>query len=275
MRPQTLIAILCIATGCYSFVGTSSAAEPMKSAVPLIRAHAHNDYEHQRPLLDALDHGFCSVEADIYLVEGTLLVAHDRDKVRPDRTLQSLYLDPLRARVKANGGRVYPKGPSVMLLIDIKSDAEQTYAVLRTVLKEYADILTEFTADQTTTNAVTVVLSGNRPRQTMANEARRHAAYDGRLSDLESNASPHLIPLVSDNWRLHFKWLGVGPMPDDEKRKLNGIVSQVHRQGCKVRFWATPDRPEIWKELYDSRIDLINTDNLAGLQTFLLTSAGK
>jgi hypothetical protein len=27
---------------------------------PLPRAHAHNDYEHERPLLDALDHGFTS-----------------------------------------------------------------------------------------------------------------------------------------------------------------------------------------------------------------------
>ncbi|MEU9588105.1 hypothetical protein AB0D70_32420, partial [Streptomyces werraensis] len=39
-------------------------------AQPLPRAHAHNDYEHDRPLLDALDHGFTSVEADIYLVDG-------------------------------------------------------------------------------------------------------------------------------------------------------------------------------------------------------------
>ena len=37
-------------------------AEP----VPLIHAHAHNDYQHKRPLLDALDHDFCSVEADVY-----------------------------------------------------------------------------------------------------------------------------------------------------------------------------------------------------------------
>ncbi len=46
---------------------------------PLPQAHAHNDYEHERPLLDALSHGFCSVEADIYLVDGALLVAHDRE----------------------------------------------------------------------------------------------------------------------------------------------------------------------------------------------------
>src|SRR5262245_58578952 len=37
---------------------------------PLRQAHAHNDYEHPRPLFDALDQGFCSVEADIYLVDG-------------------------------------------------------------------------------------------------------------------------------------------------------------------------------------------------------------
>src|SRR5882762_4628435 len=78
---------------------TLATAQP----TPLIHAHAHNDYEHTRPLLDALDHGFCSVEADIYLVDGKLLVAHDRSKVKAERTLQSLYLDPLRERVRKNG----------------------------------------------------------------------------------------------------------------------------------------------------------------------------
>src|SRR5437773_8402832 len=96
-----------LATALFAIVVNQSAAQP----TPLIHAHAHNDYLHARPLLDALDHGFCSVEADIYLVEGQLLVAHDRDKVKPDRTLQSLYLDPLRERVRKNGGRVYPNGP--------------------------------------------------------------------------------------------------------------------------------------------------------------------
>src|SRR5258708_22839685 len=86
--------------------------------VPLTRVHAHNDYEHKRPLLDALDHGFCSVEADIYLVDGQLLVAHMRKDVKPTRTLEKLYLEPLRERVKQNHGHVYPGGPEVTLLID-------------------------------------------------------------------------------------------------------------------------------------------------------------
>ena len=53
------------------FVWPLQGAEP----VPLERAHAHNDYEHARPLLDALAHGFCSVEADVHLIERQLLVA--------------------------------------------------------------------------------------------------------------------------------------------------------------------------------------------------------
>src|SRR5437764_15141577 len=57
---------------------------------PLTRAHAHNDYEHIRPLWDALDRGFGSVEADIWLTGDLLLVAHDKKQVKPDRTLEAL-----------------------------------------------------------------------------------------------------------------------------------------------------------------------------------------
>src|SRR5579871_6562583 len=102
------------------FLATTGQAQVMP--LPLTRVHAHNDYEHRRPLFDALDHGFCSVEADIYLVEGALLVGHDRKDLRPERTLEKLYLDPLRERVRANGGRVYPAGPPVWLLIDVKTE---------------------------------------------------------------------------------------------------------------------------------------------------------
>src|SRR2546430_17530750 len=87
------------------------------SPTPLTRVHAHNDYEHKRPLFDALDHGFCSIEADIYLVDGQLLVAHMRSQVKPERTLEKLYLDPLREQVKQNGGRGYAAGAEGTLLV--------------------------------------------------------------------------------------------------------------------------------------------------------------
>lgn len=243
-----------------------------KAPKPLRHAHAHNDYEHKRPLLDALECGFCSVEADIWLVDDKLLVAHDRNQVKPERTLQSLYLEPLRERARRNGGRVHPNGPEFILLVDVKSDAGRTYSALRTVLKDYADVLTVFRAGDTATNAVTVIISGNRDRSAMENETVRYAAFDGRLEDLDSNASNHFIPLVSESWTKVFKWRGVGPIPKDEQQVLRQTVRQAHAQGRKIRFWATPDQSGIWKELLDAGVDLVNADDLAGLQKFLLSA---
>jgi len=249
-----------------------SPAEP-KPPTPLPQAHAHNDYEHARPLHDALGHGFCSVEADVWLVNDQLLVAHGLKDAKPDRTLQALYLDPLRERATRNGGRVFPDGPAFALLIDVKSDATNTYTALREVLARYERMLTKFTETQTFTNAVTIVISGNRARGLMAAEKTRLAAYDGRLADLDSSDPPHLIPLISDNWTLHFKWRArpdEGPLSEAETAKLKRFVAQAHQQGRRLRFWATPDNAGMWTALRDAGVDYINTDDLAGLRNFLL-----
>jgi hypothetical protein len=235
----------------------------------LIQAHSHNDYEQAQPLFDALKLGFCNIEADIHLIEGKLLVAHALEQAHPSKTLQSLYLNPLRERSRQNGGRVYTNGPTVILLIDIKTDAEKTYAALRTVLHEYREVLTVFQSAKIITNAVTVVISGNRPRQTMASEAIRYAAFDGRIEDLDSLEPASFLTWISDNWQLHFTWRGVGPFPDREKEKLHQIVKKAHERGRKLRFWGTPDQPVVWRELLGSGVDIIITDDLALLQNFL------
>jgi hypothetical protein len=107
----------------------------------------------------------------------------------------------------------------------------------------------------------------------MAAQERRYAFYDGRLTDLgQGNAS--LVSLISDNWTNHFTWLGEGEMPAAERAKLREIVATAHRDGQRVRFWATPDtagpaREAIWRELVAADVDHLNTDDLAGLQRFL------
>jgi glycerophosphoryl diester phosphodiesterase len=245
-----------------------------KPVTPLRQAHAHNDYEHKRPLLDALDHGFCSIEADIYLTDGKLLVAHEKKDVKPDRTLESLYLDPLRERAKANGGRVYPDGPTVHLLIDVKTEAEATYAALDQVLAKYADILSVTRDGKFEAKAVTVVVSGNRAKETIAKQAVRYAGIDGRPEDLGSDAAADLLPWVSASWASQFRWKGDGPMPDAERAKLKEMVRKAHDRKRLVRFWATPETEAMWKELHAAGVDLINTDKLAELQAFLTANAG-
>jgi hypothetical protein len=245
------------------------AADSPPQPRPLTRAHAHNDYEHKRPLFEALENGFCSIEADIYLVNGQLLVAHDRDKVSPDRTLQSLYLDPMRAQIEKNGGRLYKDGPPAILLIDVKSDADATYAALRKVLEGYSNIFTRFSPEGIQTNALTAIISGNRARGMMEQEPVRYAALDGRPEDLKGNVPKDLVPLVSEDWKVLFRWRGVGQIPQKERERLKQMVNQAHEQGRKIRFWGTPDKPEMWRELFNDGADLINADDLAGLRAFL------
>lgn len=246
-----------------------------RAVTPLVNAHAHNDYRHDPPLLKALQHGFASVEADVFLVGDELLVAHGPGEITPERTLRSLYLEPLRERVRRNDGRVYPDGGRFLLLVDVKSAVEPTWQRLHEVLKEYRDMLTTFGPQTRRDKAVLVVVSGNRSLELMASQPVRYAGYDGRLADLDSDASAEIIPLISDRWGTHFTWSGDGPMPPEERRKLGEIVQKAHAKDRLVRFWATPDqrspaREALWRELLSAGVDLINTDDLGGLKEFLL-----
>ncbi|MFD0413728.1 phosphatidylinositol-specific phospholipase C/glycerophosphodiester phosphodiesterase family protein [Streptomyces sp. NPDC127108] len=243
---------------------------------PLAQAHAHNDYEHPRPLLDALDHRFTSVEADIFLVGGKLLVAHDPEDLDPTRTLESLYLDPLAERVRANHGSVYRRWHGeFQLLIDIKTEGASTYRELDLHLRRYRHLFTTYAYGKVRRSAVTAVISGDRAaRVPMEAQRVRHAFYDGRLADLGTAAPASFIPLISDNWSLNFTWQGVGPIPPAERQKLRDIVARAHGRGQRVRFWATPDlagpqREAVWSELLAAGVDHLNTDDLAGLQQFL------
>lgn len=237
---------------------------------PLVHAHAHNDYEHTHPLFDALSHGFASVEADIHLVDGQLLVAHDRKKVKAGRTLQSLYLDPLRARARKFGGRIYPNGdPTFYLLIDGKSDSASTWPVLRKVLQDYSDIVTEFDGAHIEPKAVTVVLTGERPRDLLPQERARLAGLDGELSDLSGPNPNGLYLWMSEDWKKLFTWNGKGSIPTPEKARLLDIVAKSHERHMKVRFWDAPQSEDFWKELRADGVDLLNADDLAGLEKFL------
>ena len=280
MRPEIRVlltsAIALMTVGLVLPAFASDSAAEGSGVQPLRQAHAHNDYEHQRPLLDALDHGFTSVEADVWLVNGELLVAHDLAQVQPGRTLESLYLEPLRRRIAATGGSVYPgwRG-NFQLLIDVKSDAETTYAAVDRALRANADMMTTLVQNKRVRRGpVTAVISGNRTLATMRQQDIRYAGYDGRLTDLGSGLSPAVMPLVSDNWSKNFTWQGEGQMPADERRKLHRILDEAHDAGYRVRFWATPDQPgpareALWSELLEAGVDHINTDDLAGLKAFL------
>jgi len=234
-------------------------------------AHAHNDYAHNRPLLDALHFGFTSVEVDVHLIDGVLYVAHDRpSKADPDKSLQRLYLDPLKNIIQQNGGVVYPDYDVVFyLMIDIKGDPNLIYSALSKELEPIQEYLTIYEGNQTKPGPICLVLSGNRPREKILRASERIMALDGRPRDIGKGIEASYMPIISDNYKHHFKWKGEGPIPSAEWRKLRILVANAHAEGKKVRFWASPENPKVWKTLLAAQVDFINTDDLSGLQKFL------
>jgi hypothetical protein len=251
----------------------AAAGDTLTRALP---AHAHNDYLHERPLFDALKHGFRSIEADVYSLGDSLYVAHNRKDVAPGRTLRGLYLEPLRDCFSEERFTLYDSASPLILLVDIKDDGLTSYQLLDRILQDYREILCSAGPETSAGGKVMVVVSGNRPIDFMRQQSHRFAFVDGRLEDLSEDYSPRLMPLVSDRWTKYFSWTGKGEMPEKQRTQLRSYVQQAHAKGQLIRFWSTPDAPgrereAVWTELQDAGADLINTDDLAGLRAFLST----
>jgi len=238
-------------------------------------AHAHNDYLHEHPLFDALEHGFRSIEADVFTVGDSLYVAHNRRDIEQGRTLRELYLDPLREYFSENEKTLYDSAIPLLLLIDIKDDGLTTYKLLDRILNDFKEILCKVSPEGYVGGSVMLVVSGNRPIEYMKNQSQRFAFVDGRMNDLDGDYTPLLMPLISDRWTKYFSWMGKGNMPEKERTQLESYVRHAHENGQLIRFWATPDKPgkereTVWSELLEAGVDLVNTDDLGGLRAFLL-----
>ncbi|HEY0029820.1 MAG TPA: phosphatidylinositol-specific phospholipase C/glycerophosphodiester phosphodiesterase family protein [Bacteroidia bacterium] len=238
----------------------------------LKNAHSHNDYRQKRPLSDALQNGFNSMEADVFLVKGQLLVSHLPPRSKKCSSLEALYLLPLKTLFDKQQGMVYSNG-SLILLIDIKSNATDTYRLLSKLLEQYRAMLTRYEDGKIIAGAVTIILSGNKPYEELQKEKTRFAFIDQSLLELDQPRQEDLCLMASTKYSSILKWKGKGLIPAKEKNKLMQLVKQAHEQGKKVRLWASPENKIVWKELLDCGVDLINTNKLEELKLFLASSA--
>lgn len=229
-------------------------------AAPLERAHSHNDYRQARPLAEALAHGFRSVEADVFLVDGRLLVGHDPSELRPERTLTGLYLKPLAQWL----ARESPGRP-MHLLVDLKSDGARALPVLQLELGVCRRALES--------GRLRVIVSGDRPVEAVLSDPSGWLRLDGRPDDLGRGIPAERMPWVSDSWARWCRWTGVGPVVPGELVRVRDLVRRVHGEGRRLRFWGHPDRPEVWRLLWDEGVDFINTDRPGELAAWMRARA--
>lgn len=220
---------------------------------PLLKAHAHNDYEHERPFFDAFQLGFGSIEADVYAVNGELLVGHERSQLRLNRNLKDLYIDPIIRVLQAN-----KEGNFHQLLIDSKTSADSTMSLIVSALKPHEKLLVK--------KGFRIVISGNRPKPSQYIEYPAWITFDGRSDE---RFPTNKVILESESMLKFGFWGGSGPIPKALKEKLKNYVDQVHSNGRKVRLWATPDSLLGYQALLDIGVDYIGADKLSLLADYL------
>jgi hypothetical protein len=244
----------------------SAAQEPNQCDLPpLLPAYAHNDYRNRRPLRDALALGYRGVEVDYVVVQGRLLVAHSRKEADPSRTLEALYLEPLRD-VMRRCGQVTLDGSTFLLTIEAKEAGRSSYEALREALLRYGDILRMVTPAGVRVGPVEVVLVGwHPPLGELAAESLRAVTVQQRITrrGTDSVDSTGLVGLLSIDYGRAFKWRGRGPLSNSDRQVVRRI-GDVRRasQGVRIRAYNIPAEPAVYQLLLDSGVDLIGTKTL-------------
>ena len=174
-----------------------------------IPCHSHNDYWRQVPLYDALAAGCNSVEADVWLSGDDLFVGHIKKSLTKERTLESLYINPLisiltnqnkpsqvtttnetsstvasPSTTQLNG--VFYNNPEIplTLLIDMKTDGASTFPAVLEHLEPLRSRgwLTHFNGTAVVPGLITVVGTGNTPFDLLvANTTYRDIFFDAPL----------------------------------------------------------------------------------------------
>jgi hypothetical protein len=235
----------------------------------LPNGHSHNDYARDRPLYDALDNGFTSIEVDVYWQGSRMVVTHDDEKLNEKPILQELYLDPLRSIIHQNNGRVFKNSDAqLVLMVDLKSEKVTTYRALREIFQNYLDIIEWYNDEVLVAGPVKVVLSGKPPINLIQSQQQRFFSIDGSVEQWGQEYPVSLMPRASTNYRTYFKWYGKDEIPEDELNKMRELINLAHSRNRKIRFWGCPNRVEVWEKLMDEGVDWINVDDLQGFNAF-------
>ena len=121
LKSWLLAAALC-------FCVTAAAERP-------VLIHSHNDYCRRAPFWQAYAQGVYSIEADVFLHDGRLLVGHDVEDLSPDMTFESLYVEPIVTLFGRNGGRAWKDSDErLQLMVELKSATEPTLQAVTALL---------------------------------------------------------------------------------------------------------------------------------------------
>ncbi|MGJ1269765.1 alkaline phosphatase [Sphingobacterium spiritivorum] len=231
-----------------------------------IKGHSHNDYAQDIPYYKAYYAGMESIEADVFLRDGVLYVAHDKSEIKKDKTLESVYLSPIAKVMKENDGHVFKnRRKKLQLMIDIKEDHVAVLDALIRLLSSRPEL-----ADRSKNpDAVKIVISGDRPAPSDFKKYPQWISFDGLVGQPYTADQWKRIAMLSADLKAYTNWNGKGtPVPAD-KEKIKAAVAVAKQQHIPFRFWGNHDSPNTWQELHKLGVYWINTDQPEALARFI------
>lgn len=230
-----------------------------------VKIHSHNDYVQKQQFSLAYDHKVYQMEADIFEVNGELIVAHSKKEIDTKQTLEKLYLNKIDSLFKRYKGKVSAdKKYTFTLMIDFKTDWATTFPVFKKHIEKYGE-----TFDRSKNkNAVQIVISGNRPPDSLFHTLPSWVYFDGLPNVSYAKTDLKKVTMISDNFATYSKWRGIGEIPEADQLKLKGIIEQAHKLNKSMRFWGAPDTVDCWKQLVALGVDIINTDKIVECKTY-------
>ena len=227
------------------------------AAQPPVLIHSHNDYAQRVPFYQAYAQQVSSIEADVFLHDGQLLVGHDVEDLRADMTFEALYVEPIVTLFARNGGRAFrDSDQTLQLMVELKSETDPTLRAVAALLGRWPEVFDP----EVNPAAVRVAVTGRVPAPEAFDRYPRFLGFDGAWDADYTPEQLERIALISTNFRDFSQWNGKGTIIPAEKERLEQVIDRAHEQSKPVRFWNAPEGTTVYYTFYDMGIDYINTD---------------
>lgn len=223
-----------------------------------VMIHSHNDYLRTAPFWQAYSQKVHSVEADVFLEDGVLLVGHDPEDLSPEMNFEDLYVRPAVEVFRRNGGTAWKDCDGVLqLMVELKSDAAPELDAVVSMLSRWPEVFDP----EINPDAVRVVVTGNVPSPEDFSRYPEWISFDGDLSQEYTPGQLERIALFSADFRNYSSWNGKGSIVPDEAAAVRAAVGKAHGMDRPIRFWNAPEGVTVYYTFYDMGIDYINTDH--------------
>jgi len=230
-----------------------------------VKIHSHNDYVQKQQFSLAYQNKVYQIEADIFEVDGETVVAHSKKEIDVKQTLEKLYLNKIDSLFKLHKGKVSDdKKYTFTLMIDFKTSWDITFSVLKKHIEKYEEIFDR----SKNKNAVQIVISGNRPADSLYHTFPSWVYFDGLPNISYAKTDLKRVTMISDNFASYSKWRGVGEIPEADRIKLLAAVKQANKLHRPFRFWGAPDTQDCWRQLNEMGVVIINTDKIVECKTY-------